>query len=299
MNHNPSPVVDRRRLRLELRQARQHAGLTQEEVANHMEWSLSKVIRIETGAVGISRNDLAALLRLYQVEDPNRVSDLLALGKTARQTSSWNQFRDILPQGHLEYIEHETSASIIRSFEVLVVPDLLQTEEYATAIARLYGPHLATDKVSALVETRMIRQELLLNQSKRPVLYFILDEAVIQRLIANQDLRQVQLEKLISMASRPEVNIEVVPFAVGLHRGMVANFRILEFSSPIDNDLLFIEGIRGSLSSSEAPEDVAIYRELFEDLRRASLGPKESVSYLRVIVQDIARQEKIRTMVEH
>ena len=68
----PSPVVQRRRLRTELRKARQDAGLTQEQVADAMDWSLSKVIRIEAGTVGISTNDLKALLRHYQLDDPDR-----------------------------------------------------------------------------------------------------------------------------------------------------------------------------------------------------------------------------------
>lgn len=83
MSQDASPVVQRRRLRLELKQARQEAGLTQELVAEQMDWSLSKLIRIETGAVGISMNDLTALLRLYNVKDPKRVRALVAQGKEA------------------------------------------------------------------------------------------------------------------------------------------------------------------------------------------------------------------------
>ncbi len=76
-----SPVVPRRRLRTELRTARKEAGLTQSEVAAAMEWSLSKVIRIETGTVSISTNDLKALLNHYKIVDPARINQLLALGR--------------------------------------------------------------------------------------------------------------------------------------------------------------------------------------------------------------------------
>ena len=83
MTVSSSPLVERRRLRAELRQARLDAGLTQEAVAEQMDWSLSKLIRIETGAVGISTNDLTALLRLYDIKDPKRIRALVAQGKEA------------------------------------------------------------------------------------------------------------------------------------------------------------------------------------------------------------------------
>lgn len=85
LSPSASPLVQRRRLRAELRRARQGAELTQEAVAEEMDWSLSKIIRIETGAVGISTNDLHALLRLYRIRNPQQVSRLVALGREARQ----------------------------------------------------------------------------------------------------------------------------------------------------------------------------------------------------------------------
>ena len=92
-NSSTSPAVPRRRLRAELKQARQQAGLTQEAVAAEMDWSLSKIIRIETGAVGISTNDLAALLRLYQVDSAERTAELVTLARAARQQSWWSKYR--------------------------------------------------------------------------------------------------------------------------------------------------------------------------------------------------------------
>src|SRR5215471_18146876 len=83
----PSPLVQRRRLRTELRRARGDARLTQDQVARAMDWSLSKIIRIETGAVGISTNDLRALLNLYQINESDRIAELIELARASRQTS--------------------------------------------------------------------------------------------------------------------------------------------------------------------------------------------------------------------
>jgi hypothetical protein len=244
-----------------------------------MDWSVSKIIRIEAGSVGISTNDLNALLRLYNVKDPERVRELVELARGARKQTWWSKYRNLLPPTYFKYIEYETSASIIRSYETLVIPGLLQTREYAAKTGRLYRTNPTEKSVQTLVEIRMKRQELLLDQPRLPLLFFILDEGVIRRLIGDEEVRQTQLEKLISMANRPAVTIEIVPFNVGLHRGMAENFNILEFG-PADNDVLYFESLRDSIFSHNETEEIITYRELFEDLRKASLGPKGTIRYL-------------------
>lgn len=291
-----SPLVERRRLRDELRQARSDAGLTQESVAEQMDWSLSKIIRIETGSVGISTNDLTALLRLYKVKDQRRVKELVARGKTARKHTWWSSYRPILPPNYFQYIEYETSASIIRSYETVCIPGLLQTPEYAYSIIRKYRQEQPQKRVDSLVEVRMRRQELLLGRANPPLLFFILDEGVIRRLIGDKELRADQLKKLIDMATSSPITIEIVPFSAGLHRGMSDTFSILEFPGSAD-DIMYFESIRDSLFSHDAAEEVARYRELFEDLRNISLGPQGTFDYLVKAADEIrlGRQVDILT----
>ena len=279
MTVSTSPLMERRRLRDELRQARLDAGLTQETVADEMDWSISKIIRIETGAVGISTNDLTALLRLYKVRDPRRVKDLIVRGRAARKQTWYSKYRPILTPTYFQYIEYETSASIIRSYEEIVVPGLLQTEEYATSITQQYRPNITAKTVSALVEVRMMRQELLLGRPNPPLLFFILDEAVIRRLLGDESLRKEQLKKFSTMAERPEITIEIVPFSAGLHSGMSNVFSILEFPGSSE-DVLYFEGVHESLFSRDVTAEVTVYRELFEELRSISLGPKGTLDYL-------------------
>ncbi len=287
MSTRPSPLVQRRRLRAELRRARQEAGLTQESVAEEMDWSLSKIIRIETGSVGVSTNDLTALLRLYKIDDPQRVSELVALGKVARQQSWYSKYRGVVPQAYLQYIEYETSASIIRSYESIVVPGLLQTKEYATAITSLYRLDPEPGAVQSRVEIRMRRQQLLLDRADPPSLFFVLDEAVISRLIGDVATRHNQISQLISAANNPSITIEIVPFSAGLNRGMGENFSILEFSRPSDDDILYYESVREGIFSHDDAEEISFYRELFEDLRKVALGRKKSLDYLVEIAKTL------------
>ena len=100
-----SPAVQRRRLRAEIRAARQAAGLTQDQVASAMDWSLSKIIRIEGGSVGISTNDIKALLACYQITDENKIRTLVELARGARERSWWSMYADVANPRYLQYIE--------------------------------------------------------------------------------------------------------------------------------------------------------------------------------------------------
>jgi hypothetical protein len=247
-----------------------------------MDWSLSKIIRIETGSVGISTNDLTALLRLYKIRDRQRVKDLVELGKASRQQTWWSKYRSTLEPTYFQYIEYETSASIIRSYATTLVPGVLQTEEYATAIISNYRVDLPLKTVKTLVEVRMKRQELLLSQRRGPGLFFIIDEAVIYRLNGEGKLRKAQLERLVSDAERPGITIELIPFAAGNYRGIGENFIILEFPGPVD-DVIYFENARDQLIGTA--EEITVYRELFEGLRKVSLGPKGTLDYLTKAIE--------------
>jgi len=275
-----SPVVQRRRLRAELRKARLEAGLTQEQVAAAMDWSLSKVIRIEAGSVGVSTNDLKALLRHYQLGDPDRTNELVALARASRERAWQSVYRDVAAPGLLQLIGYEAAASIERNFEPILIPGLLQTDEYARAVIREFvGKQAPAESVDTLAEIRMRRQEQL-DKEDPPLLFFILDEAVVRRLIGGEAVMRRQIRRLIEMAGRPNVTIEIVPSNAGAHPGLKGPFVILQFPDPADDDVLYLESARGDLVIRDDPEEVVAYREAFEELRGLSLGPERSTDYL-------------------
>jgi transcriptional regulator with XRE-family HTH domain len=287
VSDRPSPTVQRRRLRTELRRARKDSALTQEQVAGAMDWSLSKIIRIETGAVNISTNDLMALLRLYEITDPARTAELVQLARGARQPSWWSKYRDFVSPSYLQYIEYEEAAYIIRSFEPLIIPGLLQTEEYATATVHKLGDDLSPKAIDARVEIRMIRQQLL-EQPDPPLGFFIIDEAAIQHLQGETAVAQRQITQLVIQAEKPHVTIEIIPFSAGIYRGMGDPFIVVEFTEMEDNDVLYLETERDATLSHDEPGEISIYREVFEELRGISLGPERSLSYLRQLQADPA-----------
>ncbi|MGH3977188.1 MAG: Scr1 family TA system antitoxin-like transcriptional regulator, partial [Pseudonocardiaceae bacterium] len=137
------PAIHRRRLRSELRNAREAAGMTQRDVAAAMDWSQSKLIRIESGAVNISTNDLRALLHHYNV-DSTRIDALVDVARAGREMTRWSIYKDVASPELIAFLGYESSASIIRTFEPFLVPGLLQTEEYARTVIssrEAHNPH--------------------------------------------------------------------------------------------------------------------------------------------------------------
>jgi transcriptional regulator with XRE-family HTH domain len=285
---NPSPVVQRRRLRTELRKARQDAGQTQEQVADAMDWSLSKMIRIEAGTVGISTTDLKALLDHYELDDPDLRSQLVVLARAARERSWWSVYRDVAPPGLLQLIGYEAASYIIRNFETLLIPGLLQTEDYARAVIPSLEGGTTAERLDTLVEIRMRRQEQV-DRDDPPLMFFILDEAAVRRLVGSRDIMRRQIHYLSEMAAKPNVTIEIVPFTTGTHPGLRGPFVIIEFPEPGDEDVLFLEArgdlIRGGISEEG---EVSAHREVFEELRRLSLGPDGSITYLSKLADEMA-----------
>ncbi len=245
-----------------------------------MDWSLSKMIRIEAGTVGISTTDLKALLDHYRLDDPDLTSQLVALARAARERSWWSVYRDIASPGLLQLIGYEAASFVIRNFETLLVPGLLQTEDYAHAVLRSMQEEATAERINTWVEIRMRRQEQL-DRDDPPLLFFILDEAAVRRLIGGKDVMRRQLHYLVEMADKPNVTIEIVPFSTGAHPGLKGPFVIIEFPDPGDDDVLFLEArgdfIRGGISEEG---EASAHRETFEQLRRLSLSPDDSVAYL-------------------
>jgi transcriptional regulator with XRE-family HTH domain len=280
-----SPVVARRRLRAELRRARLDIGLTQEQVAAAMDWSLSKLIRIENGTVGISMNDLKAILTHYKITDETRTAELIALSRAARERSWWNAYREISPR-LVQLIEYESASFIIRNFQPMLIPGLLQTEEYATTTIRSLRPEASAQDVNTAVDLRMKRQQLL-RQPEMPLMFFIMDEAAVRRLVGGQEATRRQVQRLLDESDKPTVTIEVVPFSAGAHPGMQGPFMLFEFPDAEDDDALYLEGPSESKWNRDDPEEISSFRERFEVLRELSLGPQGSVDLLRRLLGEL------------
>ncbi|MFF1682717.1 helix-turn-helix domain-containing protein [Streptomyces sp. NPDC058256] len=231
------PVLQRRRLRERLRQLREAKELTQRDVAEALEWSLSKVIRIETGTVRVSITDFRALLQHYKVTDPAVVNELTELARAARIQPWWDKYKKDAPRGFLHSLAYETNALRIHTFEPALIPGLLQTEEYALTVLELLCP---PEKATSLAELRLERQERLFRDNG-PDLHFVIDENAITRIVGNPSIMRRQLEHLQEMLDHPQVTLRFMPFGAGLYRHFRTSYVIFEFENPQAETVLYLE----------------------------------------------------------
>jgi hypothetical protein len=253
-----------------------------------MDWSQSKLIRIERGDVSVSTNDLKALLTHYGVKDARKVNGLLELAKSARGTSFYDQYSDVLKPGFKEYLAYEASASIIRQHDPVLVPGLLQTEEYGRAILQ-HMAEFSTEKVDKAWTVRQHRQEVLDRESPKspPEMFFVLDEAALRRHVGLGHVMRHQLERIQELAAAPHINIQIIPFTHGAHPGMAGNFILLEFDDPNLDDLIHLESL-DQITIREDTELIARHSDKFARLQEVALSPEESVSFLNVMIGDMS-----------
>jgi len=273
----------RRRLRTELRRAREDAQKTQRDVADALFWSPSKVIRIESGQTGVSVTDLKALLDLYGVDDAAKQNELVEMARQSRK-QPWSQYRDIIAPEVATYYGYEASASIVRQFEPLLVPGLLQTREYTHAL--LHGVfHEDERTIGRRVEARLERQELLKREGDRE-LFFIVDEAVVRHVVGGPLVMAEQLEHIAELGERPDITFRVIPFSVGGYVGLTGPFTLLEFPLPDDADVVCLEG-RETAVFHDDDEKTSQYLNIFFDLETKALSEEESIELLGKIVSEL------------
>jgi transcriptional regulator with XRE-family HTH domain len=289
MSATKDPTVQRRRLQVELRRARTAAGLTQRAVASNLDWSPSKVLRIENGSVGISAVDLRALLAQYGEKDRHKIEELVQLARESKK-QPFSEYNDVLQPPFLTYLAFEASASIIRQFEPQLVPGLLQTEEYAEAVQVALNPGTDPRILRRRVEARLERQELLeRSPTERGEFFFIVDEAVIRRAVGGVGPMIRQLERIREIGSRPNITIQIVPFGAGAHYGMGGPFVVLEFDDPTTDNLLFVENERGDLVNRDDVEEIQKRLESFWDLEEIA----SEIGSLDAMLDDAIKQLNI------
>ncbi|MGX7824431.1 helix-turn-helix domain-containing protein [Actinokineospora sp. 24-640] len=268
MTQELNPVTQQRRLRAMLRQARTDANFSQKQVAEALDWSLSKVIRVEHGAVKVSVTDLRALLMLYGITEPGKVDELIAIARLGKQQHWWDKYRNILEASFTQYLELESVAIRNRQFQATTMPGLLQTKDYARKVISLHNFQDSEETIEQYVNVRMQRKEVL-DASRGQEFFFILDEAVLRRQIGTAEMMRGQLTHLKEVNKQPNVSIQVVPFTAGSHRAMLGSFTIVEVPTGIGGEVDYTVSLQGSLSDTlikNDPERASEYVEMFIDL---------------------------------
>jgi transcriptional regulator with XRE-family HTH domain len=272
-----SQTVRRRRLAGELRRLREHAGLTGDEAAATLNWSGSKISRIELNRIGVKRDDLDKLLDLYKVESPYR-EELQALASESSKTGRLRAVVAGLPTDYAEYVSAEDEARSIWNWEPLIVPGLLQTEDYTRAVMAGYQSmfRIPPGDAERRIALRRMRQQLLTREPPLQ-LSFVIDESVLRRRFGSDPTMHGQLLRVTEVSEMPNVDIRILPLG-GEHPTTPAAFSYMQFPQVHDvplRDIVSIEHLTGSYEL-EDEEQTFRYRVTFEGLLEKSLDPSES-----------------------
>jgi hypothetical protein len=271
----------------QLRRLRTEKGLSRDQAGEAIRASEWKIHRLENGQVGFKDRDVVDLLRFYGVTDPGEVAALVVLAREANEPGWWQQYGDVLPQWFRAYVDLESAATLIRTYEGQLVPGLLQTEDYMRAViagARLDDP---PGEAEQRVQLRLGRQALL-ERADAPRLWAVVDEAALRRPVGGAKVMRAQLERLVEATRLPNVTLQVLPLDAGAHPAMVGAFSILRFADRELPDLVYLEHLSNAVYLDKRDE-VEQYLDLMETICVGSEPPASTAQFLDKILNELSR----------
>ncbi|MFE4622690.1 helix-turn-helix domain-containing protein [Streptomyces mirabilis] len=273
-----SPIALRLVLGNLLRALRKEAGIEAEAAGRSIRGSEAKISRMERAQVTCKHADVMDLLSLYGVSDVQVLDRFAEMVRISRQPGWWHRYDGVLPDWCGKLIGLQEAASTIRTYEVQLVPGLLQTAAYAEAVMRLGYPLSPQEEIDDRVELRMTRQNILA-RADAPHLWAVLDEAVLRRPIGGEQVMREQVRHLAEMAQLGHVTVQIAPFNRPVC--VAAGFPVthLRFDLPALPDIVYLEQLRDA-EYLDRPEETEHYRSVLDGLAQTCLSPQESLDLL-------------------
>jgi transcriptional regulator with XRE-family HTH domain len=297
MTSPESPAGARRRVRLALREARLAKGETQGQVAEAMEWSQSKVIRIESGEVTISPNDLRPLLAHLGITDKATVDKLVQDARASRRRAMWwdePRVREHLTPASRQLIQYEREAVAVRHFSNIMIPGALQTAAMATAILSGHSHHdgLTGDQIAVRLETRARRRAELLARRDFPATFLLLEESVLRRRVGDARTTGEQLLDLLKLSREKPISVRVLPYTADAPLPVIGPFDILTLAGSGSNEVLYRES---HLTDEivEDPANVTRHRALFDTWWEAALDEPSSAQMVEQSAKEFLESSQV------
>ena len=278
-----SPTVRRRELGALLRKLRLEKGLTVEQAAAQLLFSMSKLSRIETGHGVATARDIRDLCALYGVTEEAERERLTSLAREGKQSGWWQSY-DL---DFSTYVGLEAAATELRYYQSTIVPGLLQTADYARAMIEVSVPRLTPERMDELIEVKLTRQHVL-SRAEPLRLWAVLDEAALHRVVGGPAVMAAQLGRLAQATGHPNVTVQVIPYGAGAHPAMDSTFNILEFGSSVPS-VVYVEGLVGWIYLDRSTE-IARYQQVFEFLCSLALSPRESLELITEVGKEHERR---------
>jgi transcriptional regulator with XRE-family HTH domain len=265
-----------------LRDLREAAGRSLEDAATALSLTVLAIRRIEQGQVKWKMPYIKVLLEEYGV-DGEEARTFLTMAAEANQPGWWYRYRDALPDWFRAFISLEEEASLIRAYEPHYVPGLMQSEDYARTVL---GAGLRdAGEIERRVALRMQRQRTLLRPGGTN-LWAVVDETVLRRPVVPPEVMQGQIEHLIELTELPNVNLQVIPFALCVHEAMYGPFYVFRFPFPELQDIVYTENVAGSGYVDQA-DDVAAFIAALDKISAQAPPPHRAEALLNEIRKEI------------
>lgn len=240
------------------------------EVAAKLKWPQSKVSRIENALNKIDPLDVIKLGQLYELGEAE-IDRLCEMARDSRTDMWWQRFEPWLPESYYKLIGYENEAVSLRSSQPSVVPGLLQTRDYATALIANSPIMYDEDTADALIDVRMQRQRRI-DETEPLKLDVVIAESVLYWEYGGPDVLKAQLTHLREQAERPHVTIRVVPYtnAIILLPLEIYQFKGSEFAAVAFSETLWTNALH------EGPQETKRALRMFERHAAMALSPDDS-----------------------
>ncbi|MFE2515582.1 helix-turn-helix domain-containing protein [Streptomyces mirabilis] len=287
----PRPTVRRIELGYELRQLRERAGMTLEDVVGSGVVNglyVTKLHRVEKGLQDLrSAGDLRALLELYDVTDDRDVDQLLRIQRDGASQDWWTPFRSTMPSGMPRFVGIETAARETWAFHPALVLGLLQTEAYAHALYELAKPieETTSEFIEKNVRVRLRRKEALTRDEEPLRLRAVLYEPALRYVVGDPDVMREQYEEIARLASLPNVSVQVLPQTL---RGYLSvhDFTILHLDDGMPTSVQ-VDNAWSATSVSDKPREVGRFTRKFNALTASALPPEDTPAFLQQLTREI------------
>ncbi len=276
-----SPTARRRELSTRLKELREAANVSVEEAAKELDCSSDKIHWIERADWTNPRaRDVRDLLGRYGVTDQATVDELIGLARSGGEKDWWQPFTRSLSKRRSKYSAYlglEASASTILTYQLAVIPGLLQTDDYARAIIQAGPDEIDGTEIEERVKVRAGRGQVLTGDDPAQ-LWAIIDEAALRRVVGGADVMRAQLRHLLEMARLPNITIQALRFGAGAHPALSGAFTVLSSGQGYP-DVAYVEAIGGELLI-DGVDGVDRYHRVFRHLIARASDPADTLSIL-------------------
>lgn len=273
-----SPVVLRQEVGRRIRLARQDAELTIVEAAARLDLTRSALSRLENGISRVTVHLVRSMMDVYD----QRLDDVLEMIRQARQPGWWKQYGI---SDH-DFVALETGATRISNYELIFVPGLLQTADYARALFTSGRNDRSENWIANQLAVRMTRQERLTDEKHPLILDAVVHEFALRSPVGPPEVMRAQLHHLALINELPTVTLRILPATPFIRKASYGGFSVLDFPSAGQPSICHSLHALGD-ERQDKSEHVEPARLVFTHLRSLALEPDESLAFIERVADEV------------